>query len=125
MPVGRARLVADSSLKITGLTVEDAGVYICQAENSVATVVANATLTVYGEYPEQRREHCVTGREKIRLAGEQSTNTLAHPQAPLKIGGEVCFTPKTQPEFLLSLTYGQKLESRLFGGEPLTGAVSQ
>lgn len=51
MPVGRARLVPDYSLKITRLTVEDAGVYICQAENSVATVVANATLTVYGEYP--------------------------------------------------------------------------
>ena len=50
MPVGRARLVPDSFLKITGLTVEDAGVYICQAENSVATVVANATLTVYGKY---------------------------------------------------------------------------
>ncbi|XP_069939471.1 protein sax-3-like isoform X2 [Cherax quadricarinatus] len=47
MPVGRARLDADSSLRISGLTVEDAGAYICQAENAVATVVANATLTVY------------------------------------------------------------------------------
>ncbi|ROT74099.1 Roundabout-like protein 2, partial [Penaeus vannamei] len=47
MPVGRARLDADYTLRITELTVDDAGVYICQAENAVATVVANATLTVY------------------------------------------------------------------------------
>lgn len=49
MPVGRARLDADYTLRITELTVDDAGVYICQAENAVATVVANATLTVYGK----------------------------------------------------------------------------
>lgn len=48
MPVGRARLDDDSSLRIKDVTVDDAGVYICQAENAVATVVANATLTVYG-----------------------------------------------------------------------------
>ncbi|XP_076043919.1 roundabout homolog 2-like [Oratosquilla oratoria] len=47
MPVDRARILADSSLRIEQLAVSDAGVYICQAENSVATVVANATLTVY------------------------------------------------------------------------------
>ncbi|XP_064079407.1 LOW QUALITY PROTEIN: roundabout homolog 1-like [Macrobrachium nipponense] len=48
MPVGRARLINfDSSLKISQLAVEDAGVYICQAENAVATVDANATLTVF------------------------------------------------------------------------------
>ncbi|CAL4130164.1 unnamed protein product, partial [Meganyctiphanes norvegica] len=47
MPVSRARLHEDSSLSITGLKVSDAGTYVCVAENAVATVTANATLTVY------------------------------------------------------------------------------
>ena len=49
MPVGRVKIKKDHSLRITGLQTQDAGVYICQAKNDVATVVANATLTVHGE----------------------------------------------------------------------------
>ena len=50
MPVARAKLDEENhSLRITGLKTQDAGVYICQAENDVATVVANATLTVHGK----------------------------------------------------------------------------
>ena len=49
MPVGRARLDEESSLRIVGLRTEDAGVYICQAETTVGTVQANATLTVHGK----------------------------------------------------------------------------
>ena len=59
MPVGRARLDDSSSLRISGLRTEDAGVYICQAETAVGTVQANATLTVHGEGPEGREEKCI------------------------------------------------------------------
>ena len=48
MPVGRVRLAEDNALEILSIVSEDAGVYICQAENDVATVVANATLVVRG-----------------------------------------------------------------------------
>lgn len=111
MPVGRARLDANSSLKITGLTVEDAGVYICQAENSVATMVANATLTVYGEW--LGREG---GREGPLVQGEGRGWGQQHFGPRLwKIGAEVCFHPKRHGVWLV-LTQG-RLGSRLFGGQ--------
>lgn len=50
MPVGRGRIMDDKSLRIERVNSEDQGTYICEAENGVGTISANATLTVHCEY---------------------------------------------------------------------------
>ncbi|XP_046420338.1 roundabout homolog 2-like [Neodiprion virginianus] len=47
MPIGRANILDDKSLRIERVTTEDQGTYICDAENSVGAISANATLTVH------------------------------------------------------------------------------
>ncbi|CAH1399529.1 unnamed protein product [Nezara viridula] len=47
MPISRARLTEDKSLRIERIAVEDEGVYICDATNLVGTITAKATLTVH------------------------------------------------------------------------------
>ncbi|KAG8230741.1 hypothetical protein J437_LFUL011076 [Ladona fulva] len=47
MPVGRARVLSDKSLKIERVSPEDEGVYICDAENIVGAVSASAALIVH------------------------------------------------------------------------------
>ncbi|XP_039284041.1 roundabout homolog 2 [Nilaparvata lugens] len=47
MPIGRAHLLDDKSLRIEHVTPEDEGLYICDAENLVGSVSARASLTVH------------------------------------------------------------------------------
>ncbi|XP_046384505.1 roundabout homolog 2-like isoform X2 [Ischnura elegans] len=47
MPVGRARVLTDKSLRIERVSPEDEGVYICDAENIVGAVSASAALAVH------------------------------------------------------------------------------
>ncbi|XP_011310480.1 roundabout homolog 2-like [Fopius arisanus] len=47
MPIGRAHILDDKSLKIERVTPQDAGTYICDAENGVGAISASATLTVH------------------------------------------------------------------------------
>ncbi|XP_018323059.1 roundabout homolog 2 [Agrilus planipennis] len=46
MPVGRARILDDKSLLIDSVQTSDEGLYICEAENVVGSVIARATLVV-------------------------------------------------------------------------------
>ncbi|XP_044018248.1 roundabout homolog 1-like isoform X1 [Aphidius gifuensis] len=47
MPIGRGHILDDKSLRIERVTPQDAGTYICDAENSVGAISASATLTVH------------------------------------------------------------------------------
>ncbi|KAL1128888.1 hypothetical protein AAG570_013422 [Ranatra chinensis] len=47
MPVGRARITDDKSLRIEHVLPDDEGVYICDATNIVGSISARATLTVH------------------------------------------------------------------------------
>jgi roundabout axon guidance receptor 2 len=48
MPVGRAHVLDDRTLRIEQTQPGDEGEYICDAENDVGAVSARATLTVHG-----------------------------------------------------------------------------
>lgn len=58
MPVGRAHILEDKSLRVEQTVPDDEGIYICDAENDVGTVSARASLTVHCEY----RQRVVTIR---------------------------------------------------------------
>lgn len=47
MPIGRAHILDDKSLRIDHVQTEDEGLYICDAENIVGSVSARASLTVH------------------------------------------------------------------------------
>ncbi|XP_068086117.1 protein sax-3 [Anabrus simplex] len=47
MPIGRAQILDDKSLRIEHITPADEGLYICDAENVVGSVSARASLTVH------------------------------------------------------------------------------
>lgn len=48
LPVGRARVLEDRSLRIEHVQPTDGGVYVCEAENDVGSVSVKASLTVHG-----------------------------------------------------------------------------
>lgn len=54
MPIGRAHILDNKSLRIERVTSQDQGVYICDAENGVGAISASATLTVHCEYHFQK-----------------------------------------------------------------------
>ncbi|BES96070.1 Roundabout, axon guidance receptor, homolog [Nesidiocoris tenuis] len=47
MPLARARILDDKSLRLEAITPEDEGEYSCEADNGVGTVSASAMLTVH------------------------------------------------------------------------------
>ncbi|KAG5318211.1 ROBO2 protein, partial [Pseudoatta argentina] len=47
MPIGRAHILNDKSLRIERVNPQDQGTYICDAENGVGAISASATLTVH------------------------------------------------------------------------------
>lgn len=47
MPVGRAQILDDKSLSIEHVTLQDEGVYICDADNLVGSLSVRTTLTVH------------------------------------------------------------------------------
>ncbi|KOC68791.1 Roundabout like protein 2, partial [Habropoda laboriosa] len=47
MPIGRAHILDDKSLRIERVTSQDQGTYICDAENGVGAISASATLIVH------------------------------------------------------------------------------
>ncbi|EZA60020.1 Roundabout-like protein [Ooceraea biroi] len=47
MPIGRAHILDDKSLRIERVNPQDQGTYICEAENGVGAISASATLTVH------------------------------------------------------------------------------
>ncbi|KAG8254706.1 Roundabout 1 [Homalodisca vitripennis] len=47
MPVGRAHILEDKSLRIEHTVPDDEGIYICDAENDVGTVSSRASLIVH------------------------------------------------------------------------------
>ncbi|XP_046817776.1 roundabout homolog 2-like isoform X2 [Vespa crabro] len=49
MPIGRAHILDDKSLRIERVIPEDQGTYICDAENEVGAISANAVLTVHSK----------------------------------------------------------------------------
>lgn len=50
MPIGRAHILDDKSLRIERVIPEDQGTYICDAENEVGAISASAVLTVHCKY---------------------------------------------------------------------------
>jgi roundabout axon guidance receptor 2 len=52
MPIGRAQILDDKSLRIENVEPVDEGLYICDAENLVGSVSAQASLTVHCECPQ-------------------------------------------------------------------------
>lgn len=46
MPIGRAQILDDKSLRIDNVQPADEGLYICDADNLVGSVTARATLVV-------------------------------------------------------------------------------
>jgi Immunoglobulin I-set domain. len=51
MPIGRAQILDDKSLRIENVEPTDEGLYICDAENLVGSVTAKASLTVHSKLP--------------------------------------------------------------------------
>lgn len=49
MPVGRAGVQDDKSLRIDAVTANDEGTYVCEADNLVGSAQAKAVLVVNGE----------------------------------------------------------------------------
>ena len=50
MPIERLSILADRSLRLNSVTVEDQGDYICEADNRVGTISGFGTLTVHCKY---------------------------------------------------------------------------
>lgn len=46
---GSAAVSGDNTLTIQHVGIQDQGMYVCEASNTVGTVSANATLTVHGK----------------------------------------------------------------------------
>ncbi|XP_022253078.1 roundabout homolog 1-like isoform X4 [Limulus polyphemus] len=49
MPIGRAQIQKNKSLRITQVRTEDEGLYMCEAENAVGIASGSATLTVHSQ----------------------------------------------------------------------------
>lgn len=47
MPVGRAQILDDKSLSIEHVSLEDEGIYICDADNLVGSISVRTSLTVH------------------------------------------------------------------------------
>ncbi|KAM3968343.1 roundabout homolog 2 [Aphomia sociella] len=47
MPLGRVKVLDDRSLRLDNVILADEGEYICEADNSVGSVIASGYLTVY------------------------------------------------------------------------------
>lgn len=54
LPLTRAQILDDKSLRIDRVLPEDEGVYVCEAENDVGAVSSRATLTVHGIVPKSK-----------------------------------------------------------------------
>lgn len=50
MPIGRAQILDDKSLRIEHIVPSDEGLYICDAENVVGRISAKASLTVHCKF---------------------------------------------------------------------------
>lgn len=50
MPIGRAQIQDDKSLRIEHVVPGDEGLYICEAENVVGTISARASLLVHCKF---------------------------------------------------------------------------
>lgn len=61
MPIGRAHILDDKSLRIEHVTPEDEGLYICDAENLVGTISARASLTVHCKF-------LILKKRKVRIS---------------------------------------------------------
>lgn len=51
MPVGRAQILDDKSLSIEHVSLEDEGIYICDADNLVGSISVRTSLTVHCKLP--------------------------------------------------------------------------
>lgn len=51
MPVGRAQILDDKSLSIENVSLEDEGIYICDADNLVGSISVRTSLTVHCKLP--------------------------------------------------------------------------
>lgn len=49
MPLGRVHVLEDRSLRLEHVVPEDAGIYSCEADNAVGSVVATGSLEVHGK----------------------------------------------------------------------------
>ncbi|XP_049767868.1 roundabout homolog 2-like [Schistocerca cancellata] len=78
MPVGRARIADDKSLRIDGVAADDEGVYICDVESPAGRISARAALTVHSPPTFWRRPSDATVAE----GGETSLPCAAHGRPP-------------------------------------------
>ncbi|KAK0079139.1 hypothetical protein PV325_001681 [Microctonus aethiopoides] len=70
MPIGRGHILDDKSLRIDRVTPQDAGTYICNAENSVGAISASATLTVQSRpvFTNFPKDETVSGGSDVSFA---------------------------------------------------------
>lgn len=50
MPLGRVHVSEDRSLRLEHVVPEDAGLYTCEADNAVGSIIATGSLIVHGKY---------------------------------------------------------------------------
>ncbi|XP_054286109.1 roundabout homolog 2-like isoform X1 [Macrosteles quadrilineatus] len=65
MPVGRAQILDDKSLNIEHVSLEDEGIYICDADNLVGSISMRTSLTVHSPPAFKKRPH----DQKVGLNG--------------------------------------------------------
>lgn len=78
MPIGRAHILDDKSLRIENVTPEDEGLYICDAENLVGTISARASLTVHCKYLVFNSKLQLWGRKRV-IQAQGTAALVAYP----------------------------------------------
>ncbi|CAN8014114.1 unnamed protein product, partial [Ixodes persulcatus] len=77
MPVGRANIQEDKSLRIQNVAPMDEGTYICESQNFVGSVSASASLTVHCECQSRPSFRLTPEDQKVGLNGVAKFDCLA------------------------------------------------
>ena len=97
-PTDRVHILEDRSLRLEGVTLNDEGEYICEADNAVGSITATGTLTVHCEYTWTTSGSGTTLDKRRNLIHPQSSSPLQLPRpSPSSPPPRLWRCPRTSP----------------------------